>query len=446
MRPLQENNLGSCARDVSSSLDQQNDVEKPMNYPNDKSNRIALRSVVVTVALMWPAAFGHAGEATVNGRLENIGPFRVLRVWGTPQEMGYAHGYLLGKQIVSAQNATITIMPPQMRAHYDKAMTPLLTTIETPQRTLEELKGILQGIKASHNGPATIENLKRSIRLSDLILHNAGDTTRAYQCSGFTAWGDKTSEHGVITTRNFDFYARYDGALDDQLILVRQPTGRHQVATVTWPGYLGAFTGVNDAGVCTFMHDGTGPKLSIPSGKYRPVALVLKEILESSTADAAHENAHRLLTQAAPYPFSYMLRVITPRTKNPKHKPVWIFRIDADGLGKNPVGNGSCITTNHYLTPAFGAADNAEDWSLERFRRLAGHVSATITPQIAWEAQHSVSVSNQKSGTLHALIVYPESRLLDLGFAKSGAKGIVSATSGKPTRIKFSELFSRPNR
>ena len=36
----------------------------------------------------------------VNGTLTEIDGMPVLRVWGTPRERGYAHGFLLAEQIV----------------------------------------------------------------------------------------------------------------------------------------------------------------------------------------------------------------------------------------------------------------------------------------------------------------------------------------------------------
>ena len=36
----------------------------------------------------------------VNGSVEMIGEIRILNVWGSWEEMGYAYGYLLGPDIV----------------------------------------------------------------------------------------------------------------------------------------------------------------------------------------------------------------------------------------------------------------------------------------------------------------------------------------------------------
>lgn len=37
----------------------------------------------------------------INGILIEVGGIPLLRLWGTPQEQGFAHGYLIGDDIVS---------------------------------------------------------------------------------------------------------------------------------------------------------------------------------------------------------------------------------------------------------------------------------------------------------------------------------------------------------
>lgn len=400
------------------------------------------RSGYVLILTLLGPSVGLGGEVSVNGRLEKIGPFRLLRVWGTPEEMGYAHGYLVGSEFVDGYNAQLAALPPEEREQLDTDVAPLLRAIKLPKSSSNELQGIFRGIEAAEGKVPTLSALNRELRVSDLVLFNAGDMTRGFQCSGFTVWGERAGDSGVITGRNFDYGVLYPKAVDDQLVLVRQPNERHQVATITWPGYIGAFTGVSDVGVCTFMHDGHGRMMTDPAGQYTPVALVLKDILESSDAANALQDATQRLRFTAPYPFSYLVRIVTPRVAQANYKPARVFRIDAGGLSQNPIGNGTCITTNHYLNASYEPAENAGKWSLTRYERLKKRLTATIMPQQAWEALGSVSSSNEHSGTLHSIVVYPERREIDLGFGRLEATKVIPATAADPTRISFSDLFA----
>ncbi len=65
--------------------------------------------VVLVLAMLLPAVVVRAAEPPieVNGTLSTIDHVRVLRVWGTPQERGYAHGHLLAKDIVAVFDGSI---------------------------------------------------------------------------------------------------------------------------------------------------------------------------------------------------------------------------------------------------------------------------------------------------------------------------------------------------
>lgn len=379
----------------------------------------------------------------IKGRLEQVDGFRVLRVWGSPTDMGFAHGFLLGDGILTTVNEDARGIPEQQRAAFDRATSSLVQFVELPDRAAAELRGILDGIKAANGKLPTIPALGRPIRLEDLILSNAGDMLRAYGCSGMTAWGEKTGKLGVVTTRNFDFPVPSRKTLEAQLILVRQPEGRRQVMTITWPGYIGAFTGVNDHGVCAFMHDGTGGTIKQPTGKQTPLALVLADLLERSEPSPALQEGASTLKSATPYPFSYMVRMVTPTVDG--QKPARVFRVDKSGLSENPAGAFSCVTTNHYITPEHRPVLAANSWSLHRHKRLSDALSTTVTPESAWSGLKSVASPNQEFPTLHSLVVYPDQKKFDLAFAAWKEGQIVPAPMSAPKTLKFDKIFVAPH-
>ena len=54
--------------------------------------------LVVLPLLTVPVGAGESSKAEVKGTLATIDGLPVLRVWGTPEERGYAHGYLLAER------------------------------------------------------------------------------------------------------------------------------------------------------------------------------------------------------------------------------------------------------------------------------------------------------------------------------------------------------------
>lgn len=375
----------------------------------------------------------------VQGKIEQIEGFRVLRVWGTPADMGYAHGFLLSDGIVSTLNETVSQVPVQQRRAYDAGTSALVPFIDVPERAMLELKGMLRGIAAAQGKLPEIPALGRPITLDDLILRNAADMLRAFGCSGFSAWGEKTGALGVVTTRNFDFPVPSIKTLDEQMILVRQPEGRRQMMTITWPGYIGAFTGINDYGVCLFMHDGTGGTIKLPTGKQTPLSLVLADLLERSEPSGVFLDVGSTLTGVAPYPFSYMVRVVTPQVDG--QKPTRVFRVDKTGLSENPIGAFSCVTTNHYITPDDKPVEGAGPWTLYRYKRLTETLATTVTQASAWAGLKAAASAHQQFPTLHSLVVYPDSRKLDLAFATGKDGQIAPAPMAAPKTLTFAQLF-----
>jgi len=399
------------------------------------------QTLLVLLAATLSAGADKSAPPKLNGNLGKIGSIRVLQVWGTPHDMGFAHGYLVGQGIMDYLNESLTAVPPDERAKVDKARLSLANVIHIPDGTLAEIRGLLDGISAAQDGVPLIKPLKRPLRLDDLILINATDTLRAFGCSGFTLWGERAGDAGVITTRNFDFPVPGPKTLRQQMIIVRRPAGKRQVATVTFPRYLAAVTGINEDGVCAFVHDGTGGRIRKPRGRYTPLGIVLKDLLESSGPKDVHQRAESMLKNIAPCPFSYMVRIITPRVSDGA-RPVRVFRIDPKGLGENAVGNGFCITTNHYINEGLTADAEASDWSRLRYRRLDKRIARPVTDEKAWASLKAVAASG-RFPTLHSLVAYPERRELDIGFAKCKKGTVRPAPKCKPKRNTFDQLFER---
>lgn len=402
-----------------------------------------LRCRVALGLLPFLAGAAIAAEPKVNGRLEKLGPFRVLRVWGTPAEMGFAHGYLVGKDYLAMAEEFSRNAPVEIQQRNERLQS-MLHAVRLPANARDELKGIFDGMVAVEGRVPILPRSGRALTFEDIIFDNAYDFFRAFACSGFTVWGDKAGGAGLISGRNFDFVIAGPTSLANQLILVRHPNGKNQVATITWPGYIGAFTGVNEHGVCAFVHDGDGKLIRTPQGKYTPVMLVLKDFLETARPDDAHARAESMFKSIVPYPFSYMLRVIAPRVRGQVDTPIRVFRIDGSGLSENPVASLSCITTNHYLTPAFLPKEASPGWSTHRYELLTRRALTSLTEQAAWNALKTVGRGGPKGGTLHSLVVYPERRELDLGMA-TWSEGVVSATEAQPVRISFDKLFKARN-
>ena len=401
-----------------------------------RASRLLVLGLVTSTLLVGAAA----GQVKHNGRIERIGPFRVLRVWGDPKEMGFAHGYLVGEEFVATLPVLVQSLYGDNIAGYEQTVASLKDIVVLSGSNREEIEGIFEGIQRSRGESPEIELLHRRLRVEDLVFFNAMDMLRAFACSGFTVWGERAGEAGVVAGRNFDYPAFGPQMLDHQMIIVRQPDGRRKVASVTWPGYIGAFTGINDDGVGMFLHDGTGRRARQPEQRYEPTALMVKGLLETCQSGNVMRRARNALIPRKS-PFSYMIRVVCS-WQTAGGNPAAVFHIDADGAGFSPVKRDSCITTNHYLDDAFQPVGDAYEGSLRRYAILEEHLTGDVTSASAWKALDAVAASDPRSGTLHALVLYPEKRRVELAFA-SWKEQFVPATRNKPVTISFDELFGK---
>lgn len=391
----------------------------------------------LTAALFAAPVAAQSGRPA--GRMESIGPFRLLRVWGEPEEMGFAHGFLVGKEIVADLNVIIPAFFNGEVQRYEPSLRSLQSLIRIPDRPLNELTGMLRGIIAAAGGAApTVSVLNRPLTLDDLVWYNSIDVLRAFGCSGFTVWGDRAGEFGIISARNFDFDAFAPSVLNHHFLLVREPAGRHRVMSLAGPGYLGAYTAINDAGAAVFVHDGSAPSAQEPAGGHRPLMLALQEVLETSEPENVFARARDELGRE-PSPFSYMVRVVIPFVPNAT-APAMVLRTDAAGVGANPMREDFCITTNHYLNDAFRPPSDHHPDSTGRYQVLESRLGDFVTPETAWQALDAVARARDNGGTIHSLVYLPERRRLDLGFA-TWTGSFAPATRRAPVRVSLDELF-----
>ena len=113
-----------------------------------------------------------------------------------------------------------------------------------------------------------------------LNYHAAHDIGHALQsmalvgCTSFGTWGNKDST--MIIGRNFDFYVG-DKFAEEKIVAFFNPTQGYKYMTITWGGFIGAVSGMNEHGLTITLN---AAKTEIPSGSATPVSLVAREILQ----------------------------------------------------------------------------------------------------------------------------------------------------------------------
>jgi len=202
-----------------------------------------------------------------HGRLERIGQgddsISLLFVWGSPEEMGQAHGQLLKGAIQKHSDRLITLMTQAAQAKPEQLDEVYAATRpHIPSHFIEEMKGLANGAGLP---------LQTVIRCQ--MIGEAGE----WHCSLFGAWGKATAQDGhTYQLRALDYVVGAD-IQKYPTIIVYVPKEGHPFANIGWAGVIGSVTGIS----------------SIP--------LAISEIGDSY--DAAHDSFDGI-------PFAFLLRDI----------------------------------------------------------------------------------------------------------------------------------------
>ncbi|HWB81608.1 MAG TPA: C45 family peptidase [Nannocystaceae bacterium] len=305
----------------------------------------------------------------VHGTLTMQDGVPLLRVWGTPREMGHAHGYLLRERIIAVVDGyALDAVPPATLAAAG-AVLERSATIAPSLR--EEAEGIIAGMRAA--GGARIDRLDRELVVADLLALNAMTDLIAVGCSSVSAWGDAIAGEGPVVVRNLDWSDDAD-LLANQIVIVTMPSDpqRQPLASIAFAGYIGCLSCVSEAGVTALFNMGYGDGAGGPTamlGAFAPANLLVRDALERRDVDGDGRSSADDIEQAvraATHVGSWILHVVEPGVALPAR----VLEVEADGVvarraGTDALGDELLAATNHLRA-------KSEPRECYRYDRIAG--------------------------------------------------------------------------
>ncbi|MEO9891951.1 C45 family peptidase [Aurantibacter sp.] len=230
-----------------------------------------------------------------------------------------------------------------------------------------------------------------------MYFHGAHDIGHALQdlalvgCSSFAAWGDHTQDSKMIIGRNFDFYVGEEFS-KNKIIAFVKPDNGYNFMSVTWGGFIGVLSGMNDQGLTVTINAG---KSDFPLIAKTPISLVTREILQyASTIEEAIAIAKTREVFVSESIF----------IGSAKDKKAAIIEVSPKNFGVYEVENSNqLICANHFQSAAYAKDKNNQEHILEshsqyRFERMEELLDKQpkITPKIAVDILRDKKGLNEK--------------------------------------------------
>ncbi len=401
----------------------------------------------------------------INGSLENVKGVRILRLWGSHYEMGYAYGYLCAPELVEVLNAMFVILVDKLPKDvtYEQMVNSVKRYALWSDDYIDEAKGCCDGIEAALGNlpvithPRIQAGSKKVDQEMLLVYHSISGTgsvfpfpiNTAQGCSGFAVWGEATGDGQTRVGGNNDAPNR--NLASRFILVVRKPdSGLATVCTNHIGRFLGggvgAFKGMNEAGVALVSQGADTPWANIVEPGYTEV--IVRDILEQVKAGPSMVTNITQILQKTKSNFSGTLLFAQKRLYSEnlqadqmavvveKDPAGFTARLPSQNMAyKTPLQEG-IVATNHFLQRApssFVPLQNSITRYNEVVKVLANQKTSSLLDM--QKVLQAASVSNSITS------VYMEPDSLTFSIACGTAEGSPSPFL-TPVTFTWDELFS----
>ncbi len=406
--------------------------------------------ILIAVAIMLCAPAIASAQTDINGELNVIEGIPILRVWGSPYEMGYAQGRLLGAQVKEEFDHYIMPLVMHQASVFNLARTIFDALYVVPERYMEEARGVIDGARDG-GVDLFVRDLQRDLAAEDLVTSGAmPDIEGLFGCSSLMAWGDATAddpnlEGDAVIVRNLDwvpvpsdptYLARRS------IVIARKPSGRRPTLSLFFPGLLGCLSCMNDAGVSVLQHQ---KHPAVPlwernfSEKFVPINIAMREALELDDPDGDGEltpDDAAFVIDSLPRSSQYVIMTLGPDYAD--HPPFVLETTNLETLKRYSEDTPDFPSETIGATNDFRKIDEGTD--CERYAGIRDNVNAwegKLTLDRLWQTAADAAVNYWGSITAQTMIFIPARRSIGFAFADENSL----PTDKEPVWFDWEDIF-----
>lgn len=202
------------------------------------------------------------------GYLERVDGYPVLHLEGSPEEMGYQHGRLLGEHVrenlgflLDEKNQeSIDVNGTKLTRSMIGGMVNAVFADRIPERFIQELHGLAKGA----NLPVA------RVMAANLI-------PELFHCSGFALLAEATADGKLLHGRVLDYGVKLR-LQNHAVLIIAKPDGRIPFVNVSYAGFIGSVTGTNREQISIGEMGGRG------EGQWQgiPMSFLVRMVLEDT--------------------------------------------------------------------------------------------------------------------------------------------------------------------
>jgi hypothetical protein len=346
------------------------------------------------------------------GELKFVDGVPVVTVSGTPAEIGEQLGELIGKNATDPN----PVLDDVLDAAGVKGTMPLM------KRLARRLK---DNFPADHLAEMEALAKQAGYELDVLLVSNTiyDLSSSLMGCSTLVVDAKRATGGKVLFGRLFD-WAPSKGLAERAAVVVFKPKGKRAFASVTLAPITGAFSGMNDAGLCVTLNE-----IALKSAKDKskfdwegvPTLLAFRRVLEECETVA---DAEKLLRG--------MKRTSTACMTVADAKGAAVFEISPKSVEVRTPNNGVCICTNCFVSDGLGT----DKPTCKRLAKLREEETGDDKLGVK-EVFERLDAVHQGKWTLQAMVFEPAERKLHLKLGD----GKESATKTKAVTLELGKLL-----